>query len=124
MFFFLRKLTVSDNVNSALETTLTKAQAPYRYNGIIPKTIFVSTGSKRFGSPRLFNRELFRRFAVGMTLSYAFFSTEREYRYHFRNSGLQSITVYRNGFQIAGTHSKRDVSNKLYLNSLEAVVLE
>ena len=41
---YVRKMTVSDNVYSAIETTLTKTPALYRYTEIIPKTFLLSTG--------------------------------------------------------------------------------
>ena len=48
--FYIRKLTVSEIVYFATESTLTKAAAIYRYTKIIPKAFPVLTGSKSWNN--------------------------------------------------------------------------
>ena len=43
LIFFIRKTTVSDNVVGAIEKTLLKTPAFYRYNEIVTKTFFATT---------------------------------------------------------------------------------
>ena len=41
---YVRKMTVSENVYSAIEATLKQTLVAYRYTEIIPKTFLFSTG--------------------------------------------------------------------------------
>ena len=117
----VRKMTVSENVYSAIESTLAKASAMYRYTEIIPKTFNVSKGLKSWNHEDIFNREPIRRFALAMTTNSSFLGAKRENPFHFRKFDLDSITVLRNGYPIAGTPLQTDNDKKLYLNSLEAL---
>ena len=65
-------MSVSDNVYSAIETTLTKIPALNGYTEIIPKTFVMFTGSKGWDHEEIFNREHNRKFAVEMTTNEAF----------------------------------------------------
>ena len=117
----VRKMTVSDNVFTAIETTLTKMPAIYRYTEIIPKTFIMSNNSSSWNQEDIFNREPIRRFAIAMTTNAAFLGSKALNPFHFRKFDLTSITVYRNGYPIAGTPLQTDDDKKLYLNSLEAL---
>lgn len=117
----VRKMTVSENVYSAIESTLAKASAMYRYTEIIPKTFNVSRGMKSWNHEDIFNREPIRRFALAMTTNSSFLGAKKENPFHFRKFDLDSITVLRNGYPIAGTPLQTDNDKKLYLNSLEAL---
>ena len=44
--------------------------------------------------------------------------------FHYQKFGLNSITVYRNGYPIAGTPLESENDKKIYLNSLEALAFE
>ena len=52
-YLFIRKMTVSDNVIGAIEKTLLKTPAIYRYNEVITKTILVN----KAGNMRIFSLE-------------------------------------------------------------------
>ena len=121
---YVRKMTVTENVYSAIENTLTKTPAIYRYTEIIPKTFLVSTGSKSWNHEDIFNREPIRRFALAMTTNKAFLGSKDANPFHFQKFNLESITVYRNGYPIAATPLQTDDDKKLYLNSLEALAFE
>ena len=118
---YVRKMTVSENVYSAIETTLLKTYAIYRYTEIIPKTFNVSKGIKSWNQGDVFNHEPIRRFALAMTTNSSYLGGKTENPYHFRKLDLESITVFRNGCPIAGTPLLTDDDKKLYLNSLEAL---
>ena len=117
----VRKMTVTENVYTAIETNLTKMPAIYRYTEIIPKTFIISNNSSSWNQEDIFNREPIRRFAIAMTTNQAFLGSKIFNPFHFRKFGLSSITVYRNGYPIAGTPLHTDDDKKIYLNSLEAL---
>ena len=68
----VRKMTVTENVYTAIETNLTKMPAIYRYTEIIPKTFIISNNSSSWNQEDIFNREPIRRFAIAMTTNQAF----------------------------------------------------
>ena len=53
---FVQKLTVSDNVLGAIEKTLLKTPAIYRYNEVISKD-FLATAGQRAGSKWTFSKK-------------------------------------------------------------------
>ena len=118
---YVRKMTVSDNVYSAIETTVTKTPALYRYTEIIPKTFLISTGVQSWSHEDVFTREPIRRFAIAMATNEAFLGAKSVNPFHFQKFNLNSITVYRNGYPVAGTPLQTENDKKLYLNSLEAL---
>ena len=96
-------MTVSESVYSAIETTLVKTPAIYRYTEIIPKTFNVSKGIKSWNQGDIFNHEPIRRFALAMTTNSSFLGAKTENPFHFRKFDLESIIVFGNGYPIAGT---------------------
>ena len=58
--FYVRRMTVSDNVYSSFDTTKTKIPALYRYTDIAPKTFLISTGVLRWSHKDAFTREPIR----------------------------------------------------------------
>ena len=115
-------MTVSENVYSAIESTLTIAI--YRYTEIIPETFLFSTGSKSWNHEDIFNREPIRRFALAMTTNKAFLGSKANNPFHYQKFNLENITVYRNGYPIAATPLQTGNDKKLYLNSPEALAFE
>jgi len=118
---YVQKMTVTDNVYSAIEKTLTKTPAIYRYIEVIPKTFLISTGSRSWSHEDIFTREPIRRFALAMSPNANFLGAKRANPFHYQKFGLRSITVYRNGSPIAGTPLTTDNDKRLYLSSLEAL---
>ena len=121
---YVRKMTVSENVYSAIGSTLTKTPAIYRYTEIIPKTFLVSTGSKSWNNEDIFNREPTRRFALAMTTNKAFLGSKADNPFHYQKFNLENITVYRNCYPTAATPLQTDNDKKLDLNSLEVLAFE
>ena len=75
--FCLRKITISDKVYSATETTLTKTPALYRCTEVIPKTILNSTGKQSWSQEDVFTRVLNRRFEIAMATKEPFLGAQR-----------------------------------------------
>ena len=69
---YVRKMTVADHVYTAIESTLTKMPALYRYTETIPKTFLVSLNSQSWDQEDVFNREPFRRFVIAMSTNGGF----------------------------------------------------
>ena len=67
----------------------------------------------------IFNREPIRRSAVAMTTNKVFLESNRGSPNHLRQFGLKSVTLYRFGYQNAGTPLQRDNEKRLFLISLE-----
>ena len=118
---YVRKMTVTEQNFAAIETTLAKSNAFYHYTEIIPKTFLVSKDSRSWNHEDIFNHEPIRRFALAMVTNEAFLGAKTVNPFHFQKFNLQSITVYRNGYPIAGTPLQTENDKKLYLNSLEAL---
>ena len=114
-------MTVNDRGYSAIETTLLKTPAPHGYTEIIPKTFLISTGVQSWSHEDKFTRELIRRFAIAMATNEAFLGAKRVNHFLFQNFNLHSITVYRNGYPVAGTPLQTEDDNKFQLNLLEAL---
>ena len=118
---FVRKMTVSDNVVGAIEKTLLKTPAMYRYNEVIPKAFLATAGQQSWKQEDIFTKEPIRRLIIAMSASAAFIGTNTENPFSYRKFGLNEIIVYRNGFATAGTPmSTRDVK-RLYFNSMGAL---
>ena len=63
---FIRKMTVSDNVVGAIEKTLLKTPAIYRYNEVITKTLLATTGQQSWKHEDTFTKEPIRRVIVAL----------------------------------------------------------
>ena len=60
----VRKIFMIENDYTAVERTLTKIRAFYRYTEIITKTFLVSTRSNCWNHEDIFNRKPVRRFVI------------------------------------------------------------
>ena len=63
---FVRKMTVSDNVVGAIEKTLLKTPAMYRYNEVITKTFLATSGQRSWKHEDIFTKEPIRRLIVAL----------------------------------------------------------
>ena len=97
---YVRKMTGSENVYSAIESTLTKTPAIYRYTKIKPKTLLDSTGSKLWNHEDIFNRKYIRRFALAMTTNKAFLGSKADNPFLYQKFNLENIMVYRDGYDM------------------------
>lgn len=118
---YVRKMTVSDNVLSAIENVLIKTPAMYRYNEVIPKTFLASTGVMSWKQEDVFHKEPIRRFAVALSANTAFIGSNVTNPYNYQKFDLKSITVYRNGIPVAGTPLSTADNKRIYFNSLSSL---
>ena len=84
----------------------------------------MSTARKSWDHDDIFNHELLQKSAVTVTTNKAFLGGKQENPHHLRKFHLESDTVYRKGYPIAGTALQSDEEKKLYLNSLKALFFE
>ena len=117
---FVRKMTVSDNVVGAIEKTLLKTPAMYRYNEVITKTFPATAGQRSLKHEDVFTKEPIRRLIVALCRSNAFIRTNNINPYHYQKFDLSEITVYRNGFATAGTPMLTNDNKRLCYNSMSA----
>ena len=118
---FVRKMTVSDNVVGAIEKTLLKTPAMYRYIEVISKAFLAIAGQQSWKQEDIFTKEPIRRLIIAMSASAAFIGTNTENPVSYRKFGLNEITVYRNGFATAGTPMSTRDDKRLYFNSMGAL---
>ena len=114
-------MNVSDNVVGAIEKTLLKTPAMYRYNEVITKTFLATAGQRSWKHEDIFTKEPIRRLIVLLCRSNAFIGTNNINPYHYQKFDLSEITVYRNGFATAGTPMLTNDNKRLYYNSMSAL---
>ena len=118
---FIRKMTVSGNVFGAIEKTLLKTPALYRYNGVITKTFLTTAGQRSWKHEDIFTKEPIRRLFVALCRSNAFIGNNNINPYHYQKFDLSEITVYRNGFATAGTPMLTNDNKRLCYSSMSAL---
>ena len=84
---FVRKMTVSDNVVGAIEKTLLKTPAIYRYNEVITKTFLATTGQQSWKHEDIFTKEPIRRVIVALCVGTAFIGTNTANPFHYQKFG-------------------------------------
>ena len=117
---YVGKMTLTENAYSAIETTLAKATARYRYTEIIPRTFLIGQNSQSWYQGNVFSGQPFRRFILAMSTNAGFVAPKQRI-FHYQKFGLRSITVYGNGHPIAGTPLETDTDKKMYLNTMGAL---
>ena len=118
---FVRKMTVSDNVLGAIEKTLLKTPAMYRYNEVISKAFLATAGQQSWKQEDIFTKEPIRRLIVAMCRGDAFIGTNTLNPFSYRKFDLNEIIIYRNGFATAGTPMSTTDNKRLYYNSMAAL---
>ena len=68
-------MTVSDNVVGAIEKTLLRTPAIYRYNEVITKTFLATTGQQIWKHEDIFTKEPIRRLKIALCAGDAFIGT-------------------------------------------------
>ena len=117
----MKQTYVSDNVVGAIEKTLLKIPAMYRYNEVITKTFLATAGQRSWKHEDIFTKEPIRRLIVALCRSNAFIGTNNINPYHYQKFDLSEITVYRNGFATAGTPMLTNDNKRLYYNPMSAL---
>ena len=108
-------MTVADHVLTAIEKTVLKTPAVYRYTEVLPRTFLSTTRI------RIFSKEPVRRMIIAMATNQAFLGTNRTNPFHYQKFNLNQIVVYRNGQPIVGTPVSTTFNHRIYFNTLEAL---
>ena len=93
---YVRKMTLNDDVVSAIEKTLLSSPASYPYLETLTKTFLASTGLHNWKQEDIFAREPIRRLALCLNTNEALLGNYRQNPFHFRKFDLEQIYIYRN----------------------------
>ena len=115
---YVRKMVVNENVVTAIERTLTKSPAMYRYNEVIAKTFLATSGQLSWRHEDVFTKEPIRRLVIAMNTNRAFVGNNRENPYWYQKFDLTDITIYRNGLPTACTPIATLDNKRVYFNSM------
>ena len=118
---YARIMTLADHVLTAIEKTLLKTPAVYRYREVLPRTFLATTGIKSWSHEDIFSKEPVRRMVIAMATNQAYLGTNRTNSFHYRKFNLSPIVVYQNGQPIVGTPVSTTVNHRIYFNTLEAL---
>ena len=115
---YVRKMTLNDDVMSAIEKTLLSSPASYPYFETITKTFLASAGLHSWKQEDIFSREPIRRLAICLNTNEAFLGNNRLNPFHYRKFGLEQIYIYRNGLPVADSPISTDDDKRLYFNTI------
>ena len=118
---YVRKMTIADRVLTAIEKTLLKTPAVYRYTEVLPRTFLATTGIRSWSHEDIFSKEPVRRMVIAMATNQAYLGTNRTNPFHYQKFNLSQIVVYRNGQPIVGTPVSTTFNHRIYFNTLEAL---
>ena len=112
---------------TAIEKTLLKTPAVYRYAEVLPRPFSATTGVQSWRQEdekktrSVFSKEPIRRMIIAMTTNRAYPGTNRTTPFHYQKFDLSQIVIYRNGLTIVGTPISTASNQRLYFNTLEAL---
>ena len=115
---YVRKMTLNDDVMSAIEKTLLSSPASYPYFETIKKTFLASAGLHSWKQEDIFSREPIRRLTICLNTNEAFLGNNRLNPFHYRKFGLEQIYIYRNGLPVADSPISTDDDKGLYFNTI------
>ena len=115
---YVRKMTLNDDVVSAIEKTLLSSPASYPYLETLTKTFLASTGLHSWKHEDIFAREPIRRLALCLNTNEAFLGNNRQNPFHFRKFDLEQIYIYRNGMPVADSPISTNDDKRLYFNTI------
>ena len=120
---YVRKITVTDHMRSAIESTLLKTPANYPYQEEITKTFLATAGQRSRQQGDLFAREPVRQFIIALNTNNAFLGTNRTKSFHYQKFGLEQVTLRRIGLPIGSTPTSTQDQKRLFFNTLSALGL-
>ena len=112
-------MTIADHVLTAIEKTLLKTPAVYRYTEVLPLTSLATTRTRSCSHEDIFSKEPVRRMMIAMATNQAYFGTNP---FHYQKINLSQTVVYRNGEPVVGTPVSTTFNRRIYFNTLEALV--
>ena len=113
---YMRKMTLNDDVISAIENTSSPASYPYLET--ITKTFLASTGLEIWKQEDVFSREPIPRLAICFNTNEAFLGSKQLNPFHVRKFNLEQICINRNGFPVADSPMNTTDENRLYFNTM------
>ena len=115
---YVRKMTLNDDVVSAIEKTLLTSLACYPYLETLTKTFLASTGLHSWKQEDVFAREPIRRLALCLNSNEAFLGNNRQNPFHFRKFDLEKIYVYWNGVPVVDSPISTNDDKRLNFNTI------
>ena len=91
---YVRKMTLRDDVVSAIEKTLLNSPAFYPYFETLTKTFLASAGLHSWIQEDIFSWEPIRRLAICLNTNEAFLGDNRRNPFHFRKFDLEQIYIF------------------------------
>ena len=116
-------MTVTDHVLSAIESTLLKTPAIYRYQEDVTKTFPATAGQRSWQQEDIFARESVRQIIIALNTDNEFLGTNLTNPFHYQKFGLEQVTLRRNGLPIASTPISTQDHKRLFFNTLSALGL-
>ena len=114
-------MTITGHVLSAIEKTLLKTPAVYRYNEVLLQTFLATRGVHSWRQEDVFSKEPVRKMAIAMSSNQAYLGSNRTTLFHYHKFGLSQIVIYLNGLPIVRTPKTTNFEIRLYINKLEAL---
>ena len=114
---YVRKITLNDDVVSAIEKTLLSSPASYAYFETITKHFWLLLVCK-LETRRCFQQEPIRRLAICLNTNEVFLGSKQLNPFHFRKFNLEQICIYRNGLPVADSPIKTADVKRLYFNTM------
>ena len=114
-------MTIGDHVLTAIEKTLLKTSAVFRYTEVLPRTFLTTTRIRCWSHEDIFSKEPVRRMIIAMATNQAYLGINRNNPFHYQNFNLSQNVVYRNGQPIVGTPVSTTLNHRIYFNTLEAL---
>ena len=115
---YVRKMTLNDDVVSAIKKTLLSSPASYPYLETITKTFLASTGLQSWKQKDVFSREPIRRLAICLNTNEAFLGSKQLNPFHFHKFNLEQICIYRNGLPVADSPINTTDDKRLYFDTM------
>ena len=119
---YLRKMTLNDQVVSAIEKTLLTIPSSYPYLETLTKTFLASTGLHSWKQEDIIAREPNRILVLCLNTNQAFLGNNRQNPFHFRKFYLEQIYIYRNGMPVADSPISTNDDKRLYFNTTSDLV--
>ena len=90
---YVRKITIADHVLTAIEKTLLKTPAVYRYREVIPRTFLATRGVQSWRQKDVFSKEPVRRMAIAMSSNQAYLGSSRTTPFHYQKLEFLKLSL-------------------------------
>ena len=115
---YVRKMTLNDEVVSAIEKTLLTSPAAYPYFKTLTKTFLASTGLHSWKQEDIFAREPIRRLDNCLNMNEDFLGNSMQNPFHFQKFDLAQTFIYCNGLPVADSPISTTDNKRLYFNTI------